>query len=734
MNSQEANEHRHSRRRFVRNMGSIIVGVPLLGATSLSVGYAVKLELPGSLKNNPHLDSWLEILEDNRIRIFTGKVELGQGIGTAIKQVAAEELNTHIDRTEIVHANTEQTPNEGYTAGSGSVKGSAMAVRYAAAAAGHRLCQIAADKIQEDIKNLIIEDGFVRSKTSGRKLSFFQLLDGHRWEVEISEGVLTKERSNYKVSGTSNRRSELRDVFAGKPYFIQDLRFEGQLHARICRPSGYQSHVKKASVGDVRDMLPDTMQLIHDGNFIAILGSDEYQVVKTYQAATKLLKWESESSMPDLSNFKAILPSFSYEEKEVAKSDGVPAESEQVFSGSFYKPYIMHGSIAPACGIAHFEKGKLAVWTNSQGVFPLRAGLASMLQMKESEIVVHSVPGAGCFGHNSADDAAADAALLAIAIPGKHIKVQWSRQQENQWEALGCAMRMDIEAGLTRDGRISFWKSEVWTDSHSTRQNKDPGTLLTARLLEPPARMQGRGYLGGGYRNSEPYYDIEHKDIKAYFYEGPLRVSSLRSLGSYHNAFAIESIIDEMANHLGEHPIDFRIRCLTDHRAIELLLKLKSMTGYIKLESREGIGYSFCRYKSNDAYCAIAAHVAVDKSGNVVIKKVWSTLDVGEVINPDGLINQTQGGITQAASWTIFEEVKTNDSIISSDNWATYPMMRFDGAFHIEVELMPRPDDPPLGGGESSLPPVPAAITNAIYAATKIRIFNLPINAELLKQ
>ncbi len=283
-----------------------------------------------------------------------------------------------------------------------------MAVRYAAAAARQRLCELAGTKTGEAIENLYVENGYVRSKTGTTKLSFRDVLGGRRWEVEIQEPSPIKERSDYQVSGSSAKRLELREVFAGRMYFIQDLKFEGVLHARICRPAGYNAQLKTENVNEVKAIIPASIQLVLNGNFIALVGSDEYEVIKTYQAVTNRLDWSSQTSMPDLSNFKTILPSLSYEEKEVVKTDGIPAYSNQIFTGSFYKPYIMHGSIAPACGIAHFEHGKLSVWSNSQGVFPLRAGLASMLQLDESDIVVHSVPGAGCFGHNSADDAAAD--------------------------------------------------------------------------------------------------------------------------------------------------------------------------------------------------------------------------------------------------------------------------------------------------------------------------------------
>ena len=466
-----------------------------------------------------------------------------------------------------------------------------------------------------------------------------------------------------------------------------------------------------------------------NGRFIAVVGVDEYQVIRGLEQISKQAEWSVSDQLPDLKNLKDLIVARSTEVESVLDEvrNQSDFETAQVFRGSFFKPYVMHASIGPACGIAYYKDERLEVWTHSQGVFPFRAALATMLNMKEENIRVTGIPGPGCYGHNSSDDAAADAAVIARTIPGRYIRVQWTRPQENQWEALGCAMRMDVEAGLSDQGSITYWNTGVWTDSHSTRPNADSGTLLTARYLDSPANMQSRGYLGGGYRNAEPYYKVMQKKIVAHYYDGPLRVSSLRSLGAYANIFAVESIIDEISESLSLHPLDFRIRNLEDIRAIEVLQKLKERTDQVKPSTGEGLGYAFARYKNSDAYCAVAVLARIDAQSVIELIKMWAVVDAGEVINPDGLTQQTEGGMLQAASWTLMEEVQFDTRHIVSGDWTTYPVFRFRDVPLVEVMLIDRPDEPALGGGEVAMPPVPAAITNAIYRITGERIYDLPV-------
>jgi CO/xanthine dehydrogenase Mo-binding subunit len=317
-----------------------------------------------------------------------------------------------------------------------------------------------------------------------------------------------------------------------------------------------------------------------------------------------------------------------------------------------------------------------------------------------------------------------------MASPGKHIRVQWSRADEHGWEPYGSAMEVEIEASLDTSGKINHWNSQIWTDTHSTRPGADPATLLAARHIEKHFRMQSDGYTGGGYRNAEPYYIIPNLKIEAHFFKGPLRVSSLRGLGAYGNIFALESFMDELAEKAGKDPLPFRLAHLADERAIAVVKKIQEMTRNEKLGKNEGIGVAFSRYKNTAAYCAVAAKVFVEKStGNIKLHKMWASIDAGEVINLDGIINQTEGGMIQAASWTLKEEVHYDARHVSSLDWASYPIFRFSDIPQLEVAVIAMPQEKALGAGEAAQGPTSAAIVNAVYRASGKRIRHLPLEA-----
>ncbi len=717
------------RRDFTRAFGSLVIGWPFVGQIDVHrSNHATSDKLPSSLARHRRLDQWLEVLGDNRVRVFTGKIELGQGITTVIRQVAADELCMLIGRVEVVMANTKKTPNERYTAGSGSVKGSAMSVRYAAAFAREHLCRMAADRWGVKHSHLYLKDGAIHDPKKERSLTIDDLLEGRHWNVEVELPVVTLPKDEYRYVGKSIVGESIEKLVAGTSYFVHDLEFPGMLHARIHRPSTEKFEPSSFDPEDLKKHIPGQVDLVTDGHMLGLVGPHEYEVVRALSQLERHTTWPEQHGSHTHVNFKDSLVQMATEHEQVLGDDISPhLRSAIQFSGSFYKPYTMHGSMGPACAIAHTENDHLTIWTHSQGVFPLRSALAALLKKAEDDITVVGVPGAGCFGHSTADDAAADAAILAMRYHGRYIKVQWTRQQEHRWEPLGCAMRVDVKAGLTHSGEISFWKSDVYTDSHSTRPNKDPGTLLTARFLEHRMPMQGRGYVRGGYRNAEPYYKIGAKNIDAHYYEGPLRVSSLRSLGAFANVFAIESIIDMMCVHRKAHPLDFRIGISEDPRAIAVLEKLKEITNGITVGRPEGLGFAFARYKNTDAYCAMGAHVQVGQGGKVRLLKLWATVDAGEIMNPDGLSNQIEGAMIQASSWTLLEAVTFEGHHITAQNWASYPMLRFDEVPATEVILLPRPSEPALGGGELATVPTAAAITNAIFNATGIRVYDLPV-------
>jgi CO/xanthine dehydrogenase Mo-binding subunit len=502
------------------------------------------------------------------------------------------------------------------------------------------------------------------------------------------------------------------------------------VHAKVVRPPGYESKLVSLNETGLKDEVSGIIKTVVKGSFVGVITEREHQAVKAEQYLKNNSEWTSSMPFPESTNLYKYIKEIA-NAPETIKNEGdvtIAFNGVETIKATFTKPYIKHASLGPTCAIAMFDGEVLHIWSHSQGIYPMREGLATTLSMDSDKIHITSVPGAGCFGHSTADDAAADAALLALEYPGKHLRVQWSRHDEHTWDPYGPAMITEIEASLDENNKINSWNVEVWTDSHSTRPNRDAGTLLAARYLETPHEMKSRGYLGGGHRNADPYYNIPNLRVNAHYYNGPFRVSSLRSLGSFANIFAVESFMDILAEKAGQDPLEFRLNHLEDERAIAVIQKIKELTASLNILDGEGIGHAFMRYKNTDAYIAVATKVTVDKNnGHIKLIKMWAAVDVGEVINLNGISNQIEGGLIQAASWTLKEQVTFTNREITSTDWLKYPILRFSDIPEVEVALINRPYEAATGVGEVPLPPTPAAIANAIYKACGRRVCDLPI-------
>lgn len=723
-----------SRRHFLKNTGMLVIGFSMFsrctsGGEEAPPAYGEPPEsLPGSLREHPRIDSWLQVLEDGRVRVFTGKIELGQGIRIAIAQVAAEELNTPPERIEVHLAETDMTPNEGYTAGSRSIEQSAMSVRYAAAAANQQLRELAAEKLRARADQLALDDGKVRVLGNGAAMTFAEVLEGRQLEGEVPADVRPKAKEAYQWVGKPVSRNDLDEITRGKPLYVQDLRFPDMVHARVIHPAGYGARLLDFDEAGLRNSVDGILKIVRDGSFLAVITETEYQAVKAQRYLRDNATWSTPNSLPagqDLEEYLRGLPTQSQQVEDKGSFD----ESAEIIKSSYFKPYVMHGAMGPSCAVARFEDDRLQVWSHSQGVYPLRNSMQELVGLPLENIHIKGVPGAGCYGHNGADDVAAEAALLAKAFPGRHVRLQWSRFDEHGWEPYGSAMIMETEASLDDEGRISQWRYNVWSDTHSTRPGGDPARLLPALYLKDPFSTDARGYFGGAYRNGPPYYDIPNIRIDAHGFEGPLRVSALRSLGAYANIFAIESFMDELAERAGKDPLEFRLMHADDERSRAILEKLQEMTAGQSTGADEGIGYAFARYKNSASYCGVAVKLRVNPDeGQVQLQGMWAAIDAGEVINPDGLRNQTEGGMVQSASWTLREEVKFDRQHVSSLDWASYPIFTMqDTPPEIEVAVIDRPEEPALGAGEAAQGPTSAAIANAVYRASGQRVRRLPI-------
>ncbi len=729
----------HSRRNFLKTAGCITISFPLLGGYWSAAGETTLVGnvLPRNIGDESKISAWLKVLDDGRVRVFTGKLELGQGIRTAIAQVAAEELDMDLDQVEVMLADTHQTPNEGYTAGSGSIERSAMSVRYAAASARQKLLELGAVKLNTKPENLTVKKGRVSNPQDNHSLTFAEILEGRQLEDEIQQSVSLKPTENYQYVGKPIPRQDIEMMVRGEPLFVQDLRFPGMVHARVVHPKSYQAKLLKFDEAALKRAVPGVIKTIVNGSFLAVLASDEYQAVRAQAYLQQNATWSDASPLPVGQDMEQYLRSLPLRSENVIET-GNFAEMENASGGllkaSYSKPYIMHGAIGPSCAVALYENEKLEIWSHSQGVYPLRESIQKLLNLDLSNIHIKGVPGAGCYGHNGADDVAAEAAIIAMAYPGRHIRLQWARHDEHGWEPYGSAMQMEAEASLDSSGKIQYWQYTVWSDTHSTRPGGDPANLLVAHYLEKSMRIDSEGYTGGGYRNAEPYYTIPNVKVNARFFNGPLRVSSLRSLGAYANIFAIESFMDELAEKAGKDPLAFRLAHTEDERSVAVIQKLQELTQNEPTAENEGIGYAFSRYKNSASYCAVAAKVQVNTtSGEVGVQKMWASIDAGQVINLDGIKNQTEGGMVQAASWTLMEEVKFDEQHVNSLDWESYPVFRFNQIPEVEVAVIDRPDLPPLGAGEAAQAPTGAAVANAVYKACGKRVRHLPIRPEKIR-
>lgn len=731
-----------NRRKFFQTSGQLIIGFTILQfpfcTSRIPPGAPVSTPVAAPLRPNAGskaIDSWIRVDTNGKVTVLTGKMELGQGVKTALMQIAAEELDVDMSRVNIITADTGQTPNERYTAGSASIESSGQSIRNASAEARKKLLEMAAEKLQVSVSSLTVENGMVKVTGGTQAISYWQLLEGKKIEGEVSGKAPVKDPSLYKVVGTAHPREDITAMATGIFSYLQDMRLPGMVHGRIIRPPVYEANLISVP-NDAISKLPGFLKLVRNGNFLAVVASQEYEAVKAMQSIRAEAQWDKKSIDPVPAElFDDMLTKGS----AAQKVEGDPSV-ETKFSGAvirheaiYKRPYHMHASIGPSCAIALWENDFLTIWSHTQGVYPMRQTISNLLSLPEDKIRVIGVPGSGCYGHNGADDVGADAALLAKEMPGRPVRVQWMREDEHCWEPYGSAMMLHLKGGLDRDGVVQAWITELWSDTHSTRPGGSAGHFIAGRHLEKPFAFSAGGFSGGSIRNSIPLYNFAAKRIQLHNYNGPLRTSALRSLGAYANIFALESFIDELALKAGKDTVEFRLSHLKDERAKEVINRLAAKINWGKrqMPAGAGIGFAFAQYKNEAAYFAVAAEVQSDAEKRTFrVVKLTGCIDAGQTINRDGIINQTEGGMIQSASWTLLEEVRYTADGIASTGWDSYPILRFVDVPDTEVIIIDRPQQEPLGAGEAAQGPTSAAIANAIFSATGSRLRELPLTAD----
>ncbi len=741
-------------------------------------GSASAANLPASLKANPRLGQWLSIKRDGTVEVRSGKVDLGQGISTALAQIVADGLGVDIGRVRMLPVSTAHSPNEGVTSGSLSVQDSGSALRQVCAEARAIYLRAAAAWFgiaPSHAGTLQVVDGQIAStlgdqtpsQTTIQSTSYWALADGALLDVETSglagpinaSAVPADAPDQPMAVGQSITRADIaRKVSAGKvssqPSFIHDLRLPGMVFGRVLHPPSTGAELETTDLDRI-NALPGVVASLRNGNFLGVVAQDEYQSVQACAKLAAVSTWRETASLPDqhrLSDFLRAQPKeTSVVGEKLAVDDHARAPAVQTFAASYSRPFLAHASIGPSCAVARFDQtatgNRLEVWSHTQGVYNLRADLALLLGLPADTITVQHLEGAGCYGHNGADDVAADAALLARAVPGVPVQVVWSREGELACAPFGPAMVVDLRAeldgNLDTEGHIANWQHEVWSNGHGLRpgRGKSPvllaGTLL-AKSFERQVSVNAPLAAGGGAeRNAVPLYDFDQWRATSHrLLTMPVRSSALRSLGAHCNVFAAESFMDEIAHGAGADPLDFRLKHLADPRVRDVLQAVAVKAGWSSqhgaLPESQGLGLAVARYKNTGAYCAVVARV--DASHDLRVTDLWIAVDVGLAINPDGVVNQIEGGAIQTVSWVLKEAVRFDATRVTSRTWADYPILKFSEVPRVDVQVLNRPDQNSVGAGEATHGPVAAAIGNALFNAVGVRVRDLPMTPERLRQ
>ena len=693
------------------------------------------VELTPSLIANPSLARWIRFEPGQSVRIATGKVEIGQGIVTAIAQIAAEELDIPFSAIDMLSGDSAQGPDELYTTASLSIEVSGASVRMVCAEVRMRMLDRIAQRLNCARTALSIVDGAFLIDGEATGFDYWRIAPEVDLESPVSGSAPLKPVAAYSIVGQSVPRIDLPSKVTGAA-FIHDLMRPHMVHARILRQPSPQARLNAFDEAALVKTIGEDLRVVRVGDFVAFVSVDEALAERAGALAPTLAQWTN-------------VPNISATEQEADWLEGQPSKRQRlgaadadshgmtVIEASYSRPYVAHASMGPSCALAEMRGGQLSVWSHGQGMHPLRRTLAGALGMDPESITAHHAHGPGCYGHNGADDVALDAAIIAREMPGHCVRVQWRREEEFGFEPLGTAMLVKLRVAVDAAYRPQDWTTEIWSGVHVQRPGSGGGHLLAVSALPnppPPPELvdppEARG--GGATRNAVPLYDIPAHRIDHHLVPGvPVRTSALRGLGALPNVFAIESMLDELAEQCGQDPLTYRLAILSEARGRRVLERVAQLVNWPQrgpAGSGKGLGLGMAQYKNRAAYAAVAAAVEVDEQ--VTLTQLWCVADAGLVINPDGVRNQLEGGMVQAASWTLKEQVRIEGEGIVSLDWDSYPILRFSELPPIEVELIAADEHRSLGAGECTIGPTAAAIGNAVAHALGARIRALPLTRE----
>lgn len=688
--------------------------------------------LPELLERSPDVSQWLRVTPEGRVEVLSGRVEIGQAVHTALRQVVASQLRLDPALVDIVAPSTAHSRNEGFTAGSKSVMDGGGALARAATAMRRLILERAGERLGVPPEALKLgADGAILGVDSA-SLSITDLAD-----VPLSGPIGPDDRPDWSLSGLGEpeRRRDLDAKLTGAA-FIHDIVEPGMLHARAVLPPSDRATLVSTDVDGIR-ALDGVVEVVHDGRLLIVIAERESVVLRAAAALESRTRWDE----PGIALDGSVLATMRGQASEpyVARDDeGVDEALAQGvrLTASYSRPYQSHGSVTPSAGLARLKDGVLEVWAHSQGIFALRKELSVLLAGQVDTITVHHAEGAGAYGHNGADDAATLAAVAALAVPGRLVRIHLSVSDEFHWEPYGSAMTSDLEASIV-DSRVAGWRHRTLTDGHMNRPSGQGDRTLVSWLREGGPKRSTPPVSEGGARNIVPLYAFPRMHCLADHTSGPLRSGSLRSLGSFQNVFAHESFMDELAEVAGQDPLAFRLAQLEDPRAAAVLSAAAEAAGWEPHvgPSGRGLGIAVGRYHDEMGFAAVVAEVEVDIDADLLaVRRLVIAADLGTVVNPEGARQQLEGGALQGISRTLHEALRVDRRGVTTDSWETYPVLRFSDVPRIEVILLDRRGAPPLGAGEVTTPVVPAAIANAIDDATGIRMRDLPITVEAIRE
>jgi len=749
------------RREFLKGAGALVIGFNLTAARS---DRAAAMEIGPYGPPEDQIDSWIEIGEDGHATLFSGCSELGTGSSTGLLQVMAEELDLPFERARLVLPDTNRTPDQFVSSGSRAISAHSRPIRQAAAEARAALVELAAQKLNVPADQLVTAGGAVSVRgTPTKSVTYAELIGGKQFNLRITGKAKPKAPAEYRLVGKSLPRWDIPAKVFGTFTYMQDVKVGGMLHGRVVRPPAQGASVISIDEASVAH-IPGLVKIVRVNDLVGVVCRREEQAIAAAQALK--VNWSSWTGLPDMKDLHATirnLPEFpSGYPKNVP--GGVLAESGDIDAGlakavktlkaTYLSPYHHHGSIGPSCAVADVRGDGVTVWSGTQTPYGTREAVAKFLGLPNQSVRLIYAEASGCYGQNGADDVIIDAVVLSRAV-GRPVRVQWSRADENGWEAFKAARISECQGGLDANGKIVAWDARTFglsgysrPEYHEPKHGGEPGSLVTAQLAgwTKPGLEEG---FAGASNNFEPVYeDVPNKRV-VFTYLGPashrqgplrLRVGSMRGVGSPDNIFVAECFMDELAAAAGQDAIEFRLKHQPRARGVAVL---KAAAEKAKWQSRPspaptttgdiayGRGVAMLGIDSDTNVAGIFEVAVNKKTGEVKVRRVTIAHDCGLIVNPGAVRNQIEGGVIQSTSRALKEEVTFDRSRVTSLDWASYPVITFNEIpDEIDIVLIDRPDLPPMRVGEPASESVWPGIANAIHDAVGVRLRQLPFTPQ----